>query len=235
MNTTANTPTDEEEKDKAAREQARLILNILFSQHKKERRLTQRDLARLTGYEQGTISNHLSGGTPLPTKAVITYAKAFGVEPGVIDPRLTYLNPNANLGCIESGAVTPLDEDAPVLHDAEEIDAWLKGNTKKEGRETIWLPPDLRGHRAFAVRGGDLNIPETKPTDYLIIDPQNRPLGGCYGLWILKGSLQAGKHKVYDGTLYAMPPPPFTNPILLGDWDERFVGRIEILQRRGLQ
>lgn len=216
MDTTREEPTPDQ--------QATKILNILFTQAKKERNLTQTILAELTGQTQSIISAHLSGRVSLTKKAVIAYAQAFGVAPGVIDTRLVYLNPHATRAR-EDNVTFTADENAPVLHDVDQVLAWVK-NGKRDNGEAFCLLPALRGRGAFVMRGGDLNIPDTQPTDYLIIDPQERPKAGQHGLWILKGSLQAGTHRMLDGTLYLIPPPPFNTSVLLGGWDDRYIGRV---------
>lgn len=209
---------------------AKAILNILFKQAKQERKLTQTQLQHLTGYTQGTISNHLRGKGPITQKAILIYAKTFGVPPSLFDPRLAYLNPVEEMTQVDDDKISKEDEKAPVLHDCDDISEFLMTGAHSATDEAFLLP-HLRGRRAYAIRGGDLRIPGTFPNDYLIIDRKYRPTPAQHGIWILKGVLHAGTTLINDGSLYLLPTPPITQPIYLGDWDERFVGTVVTVYR----
>lgn len=210
-------------------EQAKAILNVLFKQAKEDGGLRQSDLEELTGYSQGTISTHLTGKARLKKKQILAYAKAFGVPPAMFDPGLAYLNPKEEMRILETESVSD-DEKAPVLDDPDEIIIFLEtGN--HSACEKIDVLLHLRGRRIFSVKAGDLYIPDTTPDDYLLIDRQYRPDRNKYGLWNLEGRLQAGRARTNNGVLYIIPTPPFEQPIYLGDWDERFLGKIAAVIR----
>ena len=50
-------------------------------------RMTQLDLAKATGVSHGTVSRHVNG-KPVTVGVLARYAKALGVEPGDLLPRL---------------------------------------------------------------------------------------------------------------------------------------------------
>lgn len=211
--------------------QAKAILNVLFNQAKDENGLKQTDLEDMTGYSQGTISNHLTGKARLKKKQILIYAKAFGVPPAMFDPALAYLNPKEEMRIIDSDLPQALDEKAPVLDDPEQILQFTETG-RSSAAEDIYLLPHLRGRKVFAVKGGGLNVPDTTPDDYLLIDREFRPEPLKYGLWNLDGRLQAGRARTNNGVLYLIPTPPFEDsPIYLGDWDDRFLGKIAVIIR----
>lgn len=57
------------------------ILGNSIRQLRKQKKLTQKELAQLTGFKQNTISNHENGNRQLDETDIRTYANAFGVSP----------------------------------------------------------------------------------------------------------------------------------------------------------
>ncbi len=51
-------------------------------------RLTQQQLADLTGYGINTVGRHMRGDTAITVPQLMRYAKALGVAPGTLLPRL---------------------------------------------------------------------------------------------------------------------------------------------------
>ncbi|MBO0438920.1 helix-turn-helix domain-containing protein [Candidatus Enterococcus ikei] len=59
------------------------ILGPIIKEFRKKRHLTQKDVSKLTGFSQNTISNHENGNRSLDEDAIYKYAKAFDVSPGI--------------------------------------------------------------------------------------------------------------------------------------------------------
>ncbi|KXT67635.1 Phage transcriptional repressor [Streptococcus gallolyticus] len=57
------------------------ILGSAIKELRKSKKMTQRDLAKLTGLKQNTISNHENGKRQLDEIDIRTYARALGVSP----------------------------------------------------------------------------------------------------------------------------------------------------------
>ncbi|HEM5278599.1 TPA: helix-turn-helix domain-containing protein [Streptococcus suis] len=57
------------------------ILGNSIRELRKSKKMTQVELAKLTGYKQNTISNHENGNRQLDERDILAYAKAFEVEP----------------------------------------------------------------------------------------------------------------------------------------------------------
>lgn len=55
------------------------ILGAVIKDARKKRKLTQKDLSKLTGYSQNTISNHENGNRSLDEDNIKTYAAALGL------------------------------------------------------------------------------------------------------------------------------------------------------------
>lgn len=57
------------------------ILGTTIKRMRKERRLTQNELGKLTGFSQNTVSQHESGARVIDEKAISKYAKALNTTP----------------------------------------------------------------------------------------------------------------------------------------------------------
>lgn len=222
----------------AEEEQAKRVLQLLYKQAKEAKKLNQLKLSKLVGYDQSQVSRHLKGMAPLTQKAIIAYALAFGVPPSMFNTKLAYLNPSEELKL--SDGLEALHEKTKVFHDPLDILAYIKTGEAPANTDEVHLLPHLQGRRVYAIRGGDLSIPNTQPDDYIFIDPSFRPKNSSsYGIWIVNEELLAGTAKMVGGTLYLTPPPPHDNhPILIGDWDDKthgtFVGKITSVLRVGM-
>lgn len=57
------------------------ILGKSIKEFRKSKKMTQKQLAELTGFKQNTISNHENGKRQLDETDILTYSKALGVDP----------------------------------------------------------------------------------------------------------------------------------------------------------
>lgn len=57
------------------------ILGSVIKEIRKDKKITQSELARLTGFKQNTISNHENGKRSLDECDIYTYAKALNISP----------------------------------------------------------------------------------------------------------------------------------------------------------
>ena len=75
-------PLTKEQLDACAR------LKELWSNVKRDRRLTQGKVADMMGVTQGAVSHNLNGRTPISLKALAAWSRILGVAPSQIDPIL---------------------------------------------------------------------------------------------------------------------------------------------------
>ncbi|GAB6091751.1 helix-turn-helix domain-containing protein [Furfurilactobacillus curtus] len=57
------------------------ILGPSIKRIRKEKHLTQKDLGKMTGFSQNTVSQHESGSRVIDEKAILKYSQALGVTP----------------------------------------------------------------------------------------------------------------------------------------------------------
>lgn len=57
------------------------ILGHIIREIRKSKRMTQKDLAKLTGFKQNTVSNHESGKRSLDEEDILKYARALNIHP----------------------------------------------------------------------------------------------------------------------------------------------------------
>lgn len=70
------------------------ILGSVIKEIRKDKKITQSELARLTGFKQNTISNHENGKRSLDECDIYTYAKALNVSPQTFFDKYTNQDKN---------------------------------------------------------------------------------------------------------------------------------------------
>lgn len=159
-----------------------------FDALKSEKGIGQAEFARVNNVPGGPslLSQHIKNRRPINLEAATSYAKGFGCSIGEISPRLAkevldasnaYPSDASNTSPALMGVIRiPLISYVQAGVWTEVVDNFHPGDAED------WLMTDLKlSVHAFALEiKGDSMLPEFKPGDRVIIDPDVAPLPGDF-------------------------------------------------------